>query len=326
MADINHPHVLKCLASFTHSSKYHMIYEKADYDVENFMYEHQTAENRVDLSPSDLASQFAGMAAGLRVIHNQEKSSAGLNSNGLIVPGNQPTQSGYIHDIKPDNILLFIYVCNDVKRYWFRLSDFSCAKVANLLSIFNGKRRSHLSDNKAGNPTYQAPEQMLGHGTSRPYDLWSLGLVYLEILVWYLDGYEALDRFRKDREQSSQGEVQDDGFCYITGTGATTKAHLRDVVQDKLTDLSTRCKAELKVIADVLPDLLKINPKDRPTAAQLAERLSPLDTGERPPEVDHPQQRLSTIFSRAQSPTPSFDSESDFSSSDGFFKVTRPSK
>lgn len=326
MADLDHPHLLKCLASFTFSSKYNMIYEKADHDVEDFMQKYTNPEHRLEFTPPDLASQLHGLAAALLVVHNQENGSSYLDPHHLGVSQEESARSGYIHDIKPDNILLFIYNVGGKKKYWLRLSDFSCAKVVELLAIVSGKRRSHLSDNKAGNPTYRAPEMLLERGTSRPYDLWSLGCVFLEMLVWYLDGFQALAHFRNARFQAVKpGGTEDDGFCFTHESGPTAKVYLRNVVVEKMAELSGRCTGPLEDIANIIPKLLEIEPTRRPTAAQLVKALEHLDTKDAPPS-DYHQPEASSIPRVTTSPISHDDSDSDFSSVDGFFTVTRPSK
>lgn len=300
---------------------YHMIYEKADCNVEEFMEKHENAHGLSHFSAIDLAEQLYGLAGALSVIHNQGDTNS--KSTYLGIPEKAQTQSGYIHDIKPENLLLFIYNYNGRKKYWFRLSDFSCAKVVDFVTVVSGKRWSHLTDNKAGTPTYRAPEKLMGRGTSRPYDLWSLGCVYLEMLVWFLDGHKALMDFRDAREcQVKPDGLHDDGFCFMDKEGPTAKVQLRKEVVAKMADLSERCTGPLKDVADVIPKLLEIEPKNRPTAEQLREMLKHLATDEALPfEVEQPQSYMDpTLSARA----PAYESDSDCSSFDGLVKVTRP--
>ncbi|KAF1940155.1 kinase-like protein [Clathrospora elynae] len=326
MADLTHSHLLKCLASFTFSSKYHMIYELADCDVEAFMKKHSNVEELSSFSPANLAQQLFGLADALLVIHNQGNGDLDIKPNNLSVPQNQPARSGYIHDIKPDNILLFIYEQDGEKRYWLRLSDFSCAKVVDFVSIVSGKRLSHLSDNKAGTPTYRAPELFMGHKTSRPYDLWSLGCVYLEMLVWYMEGFHALTKFRGDRLcQVKPWGLEDDGFCFTDDEkDLTAKYQLRKPVLIKIADLSKCCTGPLKVIADVIPKLLKIEPTRRLTAEQLVDTLKHLRSDEAPPSVRHQEDTFAETSSNDSSAIID-DSDSESSSFGSFFTVTRPS-
>lgn len=144
-----------------------------------------------------------------------------------------------------------------------------------MVSTISGKRNSYKTETKSGTPIYRAPESSKG-ATSRPYDIWSLGCVYLEILVWFTEGYSGLKKFRGEREDHVRPHgMIDEGFFHETPTGD----QLREPVVAKIAELSRACASDLKAIADVIPSLLKIEPKDRLTASELAAQLQYLDTG-----------------------------------------------
>jgi serine/threonine protein kinase len=120
--------------------------------------------------------------------------------------------------------------------------------------------------------------------TSRPYDLWSLGCVYLELLVWYLEGFDKLTEFRDTRErQVRPGGACDEGFYYTTDSGPKPKFHLRDVVHEKMAYVIKNSDKDLKHIAEAIPYLLNVNPGERPTADKLARDLKRPYMEERPP-------------------------------------------
>lgn len=281
MAELDHPHLLKCLASFTASSQYHMIYEKADKDLEKLMIECNQAANLTSFSDTDLAGQLYGLVGALSVVHNQENIQPSSNTGFLNVP-HQPRgrgKSGYIHDIKPDNILVFIYETDGKKTYWFRLSDYSSANVVDLIDSVSGQNRvSRCTNNRKCTPDYRAPEYLCEEGISRPFDLWSLGCVFLELLVWFTEDFEALEAFREARlRQVKPGGIEDQGFWYTEEEGKNPTAQVREVVIDKMADLAKRCTGGvLKDIADIIPKLLDINPRNRPTANDLLQQLSHL--------------------------------------------------
>lgn len=320
MANLSHHHLLKCLASFTFSSKYNMIYEKADCDVEKFMAKYNDPRKLSDMSSRDLAQQLFGLADALSVIHNQGRLDNG-KSLGFLAPGGETQKTGYIHDIKPENLLMFIYDINGKKTYWFRLSDFSCAKVVDVLASVSGKNRhSYQTVSKSGTPVYRAPEATAGK-TSRPYDLWSLGCVYLELLVWFLDGYTALGKFRDEREcEVVPGGREDEGFYYAPNEG--DKFRLREVVVKKIQSVSSRCEGPLKVIADAIPQLLQIEPQLRPSAKSLVESLKHIDTGARPPVEVGPSGYSATSTSTL--PVPVYVSDSDSGSDFGGMVRVQP--
>lgn len=327
MAGQEHPHLVRCLTSFTLGAKYHMVYELANSDLESFIHANSSASRLPKLSDSWLAQQLAGLAGAVQAVHNPEGAAKFSGGNNLGVPSMHPDKTGYIHDIKPENILVF------KKRegsYLLRLSDFSCARVAEYVATISGKRDSYKTGTKSGTPIYRAPES-LENATSRPYDMWSLGCVYLEILVWFIDGYEALLDFRESREgQVQPNGLEDEGFYFENSSGTI---ELRKPVVDMVEYLLDRCQGGLRDIAKTIPSLLKIEPKHRPSASQLVETLSHLGTGTRTDPGLYPTASprynaslpvltsTSSRFHRHEDDANS-DSDSDFG---GIVKVTRPS-
>ncbi|KAJ4988218.1 protein kinase domain-containing protein [Stagonosporopsis vannaccii] len=283
MADLSHPQLVKCLTSFTFASQYYMIYEKASNNLEEFMQAHKDASALSFLSPKDLAQQCAGIVGAISVIHNVRSDSG---PSRLDVPKLGSQKSGYLHDIKTDNILVFIYG----KQPWFRLSDFSCARVVDFVASVSGlHRQSWQTTNKASTPVFRAPEFTTEGKTSRPYDIWSLGCVLLEVLVWYLEGYEALTSFRTSRRRLVKPDgIEDEGFYYTDGSGSNTKAHLRKQVTDRLKSVTQLCNGSLRIVADAIHEMLEIDRKKRPTAEQLVNRFK---------VVGHPSLPLSQLSS-----------------------------
>ena len=270
MAALNHQNLVKCLASFTFHEALYMIYPLAEGNLEEFMVSNKSlsADYDVDSTEVWLTEQLRGLAGALLVIHNQEDGPR--EQSYLGVKGADSRRTGYIHDIKPENILV---VPRDGKWPLFRLSDFSCAKVADFVASISGQLGTHATLSKAGTPNYRPPESQSGK-TSRPYDLWSLGCVYLELLTWCLEGYEALEEFREARQGLvCPGKHEDGGFYFMEEAGDKKKWRLRPAVNEKLASLRLKCYGPLKEILDVLPSLFQINPKQRPTAAELASTL-----------------------------------------------------
>ncbi|KAF2656768.1 kinase-like protein [Lophiostoma macrostomum CBS 122681] len=273
MASLNHQHLVKCLASWTLGAKYHMIYELAACNLDEFVKKFPEPSQDSGLPEEWLAKQLCGIAGALLVVHNQGADSG--SSSSLMVPTTAPAKTGYIHDIKPENILVYRYQGH---LYWFRLSDFSCAKVVDLVATVSGQRLSHMTTG-SGTPNYKAPETHTGK-TSRPYDLFSLGCVYLELLTWYFQGYSALVSFKKARREQrrSPNGPQDEGFYFTLDSNdldddSNPTWHLRHAVVGKISELQEQCHGPLKRILDEIPNLLKIEPLERPTAKQLAQRL-----------------------------------------------------
>jgi hypothetical protein len=99
--------------------------------------------------------------------------------------------------------------------------------------------------------------------------------VYLELLTWYIQGYGALLAFKKARfkQRRSPDGTEDEGFYFTTDADPNPTWRLRDAVKNKIVELRERCHGGLREILDEIPNLLKINPLERPTAKQLAQKL-----------------------------------------------------
>lgn len=292
-----------------------MVYEKADLDMETFM-RHSTPGM---LESTELAQQLFGLASALAAIHYPDQFDNTQKEGLLHVPGSGSHRAGYIHDIKPENILVFVYMLNGRKKYWFKLADFSCAKVNDLESSVSGKNRySWKTESKSGTPVYRAPEST-GEGarTSRPYDLWSLGCVYLELLVWFLEGYDPLEQFRSARQQHvSPSGREDEGF-YFKPTDAVD-FRLRDVVIQKIDFVRNQRRGILKDVADTIPALLQIEPKQRPTVERLVEDLKHVGKGVVPPVMEPvTTQNLTRRFESLSLPTYESDSSPDANNTGG---------
>ncbi|KAF2797929.1 kinase-like protein [Melanomma pulvis-pyrius CBS 109.77] len=288
--NLKHNHLVKCFTSWKFGAKYYMIYELASCNLEEFIQKKNHSRENPTLTIAWLIKQMCGLAGALCVIHtleekkeeNKEENKEGNktpNDNLLGVPKlAKParSRSGYIHDIKPENILVFLY---EGPMHWFRLSDFSCAKVVDFIASISGQHmNSHLTTSKSGTPDYRPPESMKGE-TSRPYDLWSLGCVYLELLVWFLQGYPALQTFREDRAGPVRpGGAEDEAFYYTEEMGPNPKVQLRPAVVAKMSELKSCCPAGLRDILQVIPFLLDIDPKTRLDAVVLVQKLKHLDT------------------------------------------------
>ncbi|KAJ4355046.1 positive regulation of MDA-5 signaling pathway [Ascochyta clinopodiicola] len=283
MADLSHPHLVKCLTSFTFGAQYHMVYEKADRNLEEFMAKHKDPSTLPSVGSKELAQQLLGIIGAVSVIHNQSSLSDDTNRLSVASPASRKT--GYLHDIKPDNLLVFKYHSNNQDYHLLRLSDFSCAKVVAFVESVSGvHRQSWQSTSKSGTPVYRPPESTTKGKTSRPYDIWSLGCVLLEVLVWFTEGYEGLESFRTSRFRAVKPNgIEDEGFYYTEETGPNAKARLRKQVADRLKTIQSRCEGPLQLIAEAVPQMLEIDEKKRPTAEQLVRRLKPIGQAPQPP-------------------------------------------
>ncbi|KAF2184448.1 kinase-like protein [Zopfia rhizophila CBS 207.26] len=262
---LTHPHLVKCLASWTFDAELYMIFELADWNLWEFMQLHSPDEPENGITFQWLLKEVKGMSEALRRVHCLDIPSF----KDALAPPDEKQKTAYHHDIKHQNILVF--------GRTLRLADFGCSRVAEMAFTQSGKQHSHQTDAIMGTPTTAAPEGKGGGRTSRPYDLWSFGTVILELIVWFLEGFNALQAFQDKRSYKSHpgARFEDDGFYVEDKEG---KARLRDPVQQKIIDLARlpRCTGHLLALLDLVPRLLKIDARARMDAAELENRLTRL--------------------------------------------------
>jgi serine/threonine protein kinase len=112
-------------------------------------------------------------------------------------------------DIKPENILLFSDHAHPNDRGTLVVSDFGLTRFHR---SSGGQHRE-----KRITPTYRAPEYDLNRGvTTRAYDIWSLGCLFLEFATWMLTGASGVDdKFTAARTMDGLQEHPDDSYFII---------------------------------------------------------------------------------------------------------------
>lgn len=135
-----------------------------------------------------VVDQIYGLAAALSAAHNLE----GTNTHG----------ASYRHgDLKPENILVFQ---DNGPSGILKIGDWGEAKFHGQITAIRGSRTT----TKFGTRRYEAPEvdtgvkaASLGQSTkrrSRLCDVWAMGCITLEYIVWLLYGKRGLDQFHRD--------------------------------------------------------------------------------------------------------------------------------
>ncbi|KAI0005739.1 kinase-like domain-containing protein [Xylariaceae sp. FL0662B] len=136
-------------------------------------------------------------------------------------------------DLKPENILFFSQLG---RQGHLVISDAGLAKV----HILSTTERRTSTGTKMGTRRYEPPEVYLGiHGQalSRAYDVWSMGCIFMEFLVWLLYGY---DEFRELNRLEKFWEVDvEEPQSYITvGTYQRDQFRVAGRVKEWLDKLS----------------------------------------------------------------------------------------
>ncbi|KAJ6286663.1 hypothetical protein J3E71DRAFT_388342 [Bipolaris maydis] len=175
--ELESPHLIKPIAAYERKPDRCFIFRWADGGNLGDYWEKNEVEACQRESVLWLLGQFVGICSALQVLHSR-----------IVRHG----------DLKPENMLLF------------KLGyDRGCLQIADLgLTTFYEKgehtnvRVGKATKTPSGTRRYKPPkvDELCGEGQpcSRQYDVWSFGCILLELLVWLVCGYSALEKFRKE--------------------------------------------------------------------------------------------------------------------------------
>lgn len=236
-----HPHLVTLLTTFTFQQRYYLLFEWAEGgNLEDLWRVIQQPNIRLDQTwVLWLAEQCQGLAEGLRGIHNTQVSRNEESQDYLTVSNSGDSfpekNCGRHGDIKPHNVLWFRQGDNDHGHGVLRISDFG-------LTRFHSNDTTKVSS--SGIPvsqTYKAPEYDLLEDLSRPFDIWSLGCLYLEFITWVMLGWEGVQKFGDDRlkEQDYRKKWHTDMFFKIHKQHGSDPHTSTATIKDAVINVST---------------------------------------------------------------------------------------
>jgi serine/threonine protein kinase len=177
ISGLKHDNLIQRIAGITRGKQRYLMFLWADGGNLRDFWEANPKPKVTAGLVKDIIQQLRGMADALDKLHNYK--------------GHRHYRHG---DIKPENILNF----PDADKSGigtFKISDLGSAKSHAAATRLRGR----TAGNKFATVVYQAPEAITqkAGSTSRLYDIWSMGCVTLEFMVWLLYGYEELQEFKK---------------------------------------------------------------------------------------------------------------------------------
>ncbi|KAL2074322.1 hypothetical protein VTL71DRAFT_8100 [Oculimacula yallundae] len=301
LQDLTHDHIIKLFATYTQEGVHHFIFPLARKNLEEYMkwdphFLHYPDSNESREFVVWILRQFAGVASGIAAIHvkstaakkfpKEEVTAKLLDPDVEKERGVRPAGTGYHHDIKPQNLLHF--KPESKSHGIITIADFGIGKFH---SIHSGTG----TGTHRGTITYAAPESRVlqdiespgGSGTtkklnlSRPYDVWSLGCVLMEITVWLVFGTRSLDQFNSARlgpESCDPHSYNTDSFFKLDEGGV---AMVRQQVNDWMVRLGQDSRLQdpnssLAGLLTLVKEVLNVNPRERMSAKVLTERLTNL--------------------------------------------------
>lgn len=246
-------HLARLLTSFETPSSYYLVFKWADGgDLAEFWRREDSLPRTADLVRWVL-QQILGLVEALRLLHE-------IN-----------IRHG---DIKPGNILLFTQDESGPGK--LVLQDLGISRHHRQ----NTGLRHQATLTAETTLGYEAPEAEKSHPhydkpRSRAYDMWSLGCVWLEFIVWLLYSYEGVETFRRRRETAGHSTDYRDPFAAFFNRGTMD---LHPVVTRALVKMREHplCGPD-KAIGDLLTlietRLLHTDPSQRTTASELHTEL-----------------------------------------------------
>lgn len=267
------PHIVSHFAAWEQSNSLFVLFPLAQGDIRWFM-----TKPKPTLDQGFILwflRQLRGLADGIHHLHN-------LNSRVLskTSPHAESKENGIaaLHlDLKPENILVFDH--GTVNHAVFMISDLGSGKVKQHRK--EGNRRFSGSTRTAETAlTYTGPDKFLNGKISRPYDMWSLGCIFLELLSWvHLGPEQGVDDFATARLQSQSHQAwRDDAFWQSSNDECgkldnLSLVSLKPAVLQRLSDLESHCFAVFSPVLASIRKLLKINPAERVNAQGLLSEL-----------------------------------------------------
>lgn len=169
-------------------------------------------------------------------------------------------------DLKPENILYF----QEGKKGRLVVADVGVSRV----HIQATHMRHDPTATRATTPAYEAPEVLINQTSprARRYDIWSMGCIFLEFVIWLLYDHEAIKEFEKARHDI-------DANCspfYKRTDHDAAKIHpkVSDVIETLRQDPQYKDGTALKPLVDLIAEhLLLIDVDRRDTAEAVHDKL-----------------------------------------------------
>lgn len=245
LAKAPHSHLTPMLGSWSQDKECSILMPLADCNLETFL---QTAKPPNDFV-EDTAfvrwffAQVDGIADGLRSFHSHI--------------------GGYHHDLRLRNILVF-------KGDILKISDFGTARLSDLAPSCDSERQSysHRTQSQLSSAGYHAPDLEREGSVGKPQDVWSLGCILLELVVWAFGrDVKAFSQERRELPNKVNGAVRTAGFwCEQPGPNGSRAFGLKPCVNKMIARLREDALMTdgFSMLLDTIEGMLRIDvrPKD----------------------------------------------------------------
>ncbi|KAH7216175.1 kinase-like domain-containing protein [Fusarium oxysporum] len=196
---LSDPHLITCIAAIERGNERYLLFPWAQDGNLREYWETPSERFYGRAAITEALIQLKGLATALRQLHY-----FGLPDDLADLPASvkdEYDQTGVNMsirhgDLKPENLLWFLEETPGSKKTrYLKIADMGLAKR----HVVATQDRSCLTSTRYGTILYEAPEAQTSHsGRSRQYDVWSMGCITLEWVIWILYGNGQLQRFYSD--------------------------------------------------------------------------------------------------------------------------------
>ncbi|KAJ8128700.1 hypothetical protein O1611_g4934 [Lasiodiplodia mahajangana] len=258
LAEVPHDHILYFLASRADQSVLEIVFPLAHGNLDRSLIRSSPK------SPTDMASwllrQMLGVSDAIRYLHDHTAS--GEKNKGT-------RRVGFHHNLKPSNILL----CgsNEPNTAVWKVGDFGSGTIE-----YHDLSCTELPyadmEVSVGCPAYGAPEFIIDGKASQSADIWSLGCIFLEVLVWaFAVEANPVTYFRDERQRSCSGQVVPGPIFWCQDRQGRT--YLNMAVLNEWRVLQYSSTEVYGSILAILAKMLELSPHARLNASDLCEQL-----------------------------------------------------
>jgi serine/threonine protein kinase len=193
---LNHPNITQCIAAVRRGRRRYFMFSWAEGGNLQEYWKKVAKQTPDAKSIRQMVEQLRGLTDALDALHNCKSGDKNL----LAVPnsGMNDNEKSIRHgDLKPENILRFMSRPDTKEPHAER--ELGSLKIADM-----GLAKQHIvatqlrtnTSQRYGTIRYEAPEAITEtRGRSRLYDVWSLGCITLEFIIWVLYGNDILEEF-----------------------------------------------------------------------------------------------------------------------------------
>ncbi|KAK9419821.1 putative HET-domain-containing protein [Seiridium unicorne] len=271
--NINTEHIIEYFGAITRGSERYLMFPWANGgNLRDFWSGKKNRKPTLSLQlVKAMVTQLKGLVDALVEFHNFKDNSEAMETMGT------PSGARYRHgDLKPENILRFLSsgeVEHEINIGTLRMADLGLAKYHPESTEF-AQRSSEIHTTYR----YQAPEVMTAKNKprSRRYDIWSLGCIFLEFMIWLLYGSDQLEFFNR---QLNSVYSRESPYFLLENGNSTAKVHPVVKAAMNIIDEDQECKGStaMKDLLRLVRDRLLIVRVTTPTMNSQKPKL--IDTG-----------------------------------------------